>query len=149
MRIDSVSAHAMTMPSALRSRSVGAPNSAATNADEAATLTHDSNTRAPRGSSNVEDARGPKKSPHAEGMHGHGPRGRGVLRLLEAGHFKGVADVRLRINFHDELEARAAERGREALGGATDALIDSVAGGVSSLVEAQSAQQQGTDDTQQ
>lgn len=33
--------------------------------------------------------------------------GRDVLRLLEAGHFKGVADVRLRINFFDELSSRA------------------------------------------
>lgn len=32
---------------------------------------------------------------------------KGVLRLLEAGHFKGVADVRLRINFFDELSAGA------------------------------------------
>lgn len=31
----------------------------------------------------------------------------GVIRNLEAGHFKGVADVRLRINFFDELSARA------------------------------------------
>lgn len=31
-----------------------------------------------------------------------GPKG--VLRLLAAGHFKGVADVRLRINFHEELQ---------------------------------------------
>ncbi len=30
---------------------------------------------------------------------------RGVLRLMLEGHFKGVADVRLRINFHDELTA--------------------------------------------
>lgn len=30
---------------------------------------------------------------------------RGVIRLLQEGHFKGVADVRLRINFHDELQA--------------------------------------------
>ena len=30
---------------------------------------------------------------------------RGVIRLLQAGHFKGVADVRLRINFHEELQA--------------------------------------------
>ena len=30
---------------------------------------------------------------------------KGVLRLLQEGHFKGVADVRLRINFHDELAA--------------------------------------------
>lgn len=28
---------------------------------------------------------------------------KGVVRLLQEGHFKGVADVRLRINFHDEL----------------------------------------------
>jgi hypothetical protein len=34
-------------------------------------------------------------------------RAKGVLRLLEAGHFKGVADVRLRINFFEELSARA------------------------------------------
>lgn len=32
---------------------------------------------------------------------------RGVIRLLEARHFKGVADLRLRINFFDELSARA------------------------------------------
>lgn len=30
---------------------------------------------------------------------------KGVLRLLEQGHFKGVADVRLRINFHDQIQA--------------------------------------------
>lgn len=34
---------------------------------------------------------------------------KGVIRLLEAGHFKGVADVRLRINFFDELSARATQ----------------------------------------
>ncbi|MHC4620621.1 MAG: hypothetical protein ACYTEQ_22975 [Planctomycetota bacterium] len=27
---------------------------------------------------------------------------RGVIRLLMDGHFKGVSDVRLRINFYDE-----------------------------------------------
>ncbi len=30
---------------------------------------------------------------------------KGVVRLLQEGHFKGVADVRLRINFHEELTA--------------------------------------------
>lgn len=33
----------------------------------------------------------------------------GVLRLLQEGHFKGVADVRLRINFFDELQAIEAQ----------------------------------------
>ena len=32
-------------------------------------------------------------------------RAKGVLRLLQEGHFRGVADVRLRINFHEELTA--------------------------------------------
>ncbi len=39
----------------------------------------------------------------------------GVIRLLEAGHFKGVADVRLRINFHDQLEQRAADKAADTL----------------------------------
>lgn len=30
---------------------------------------------------------------------------RGVIRLLQEGHFNGVADIRLRINFMDELDA--------------------------------------------
>jgi len=37
-------------------------------------------------------------------------RGKGVLRLLQAGHFKGVADVRLRINFHEEIAALEVEK---------------------------------------
>lgn len=28
---------------------------------------------------------------------------KGVVRLLHEGHFKGVADIRLRINFHEQL----------------------------------------------
>jgi len=40
-----------------------------------------------------------------------GEEEKGVIRLLLEGHFKGVSDVRLRINFNDELEAiEAAER---------------------------------------
>ena len=31
----------------------------------------------------------------------------GVVRLLEAGHFKGVADARLRLNFFDQLDHEA------------------------------------------
>ena len=34
---------------------------------------------------------------------------KGVLRLLEAGHFRGVADVRLRINFQQELSAQQGQ----------------------------------------
>ena len=42
-----------------------------------------------------------------EAPKNEGGRAAGVLRNLEAGHFKGVADVRLRINFFDQLSARA------------------------------------------
>lgn len=49
----------------------------------------------------------PADVPISEGPSGDEGKVPGVIRLLEAGHFKGVADVRLRINFFDELSARA------------------------------------------
>ncbi len=51
-----------------------------------------------------------------------GDKTRGVVRLLEAGHFKGVAAVRLSINFHDELSARRTARAAVELGSAIDDL---------------------------
>ncbi len=42
-------------------------------------------------------------------------RAAGVLRLLSEGHFKGVADLRLRINFFDEISRISADKGYEAL----------------------------------
>ena len=45
-----------------------------------------------------------------------GGRGDGVLRKLLDGQFNGVADVRLRINFHDELAAAAAAAVESAAG---------------------------------
>ncbi len=42
---------------------------------------------------------------------------RGVIRLLQAGHFKGVADVRLRINFHEEIQALEGQNLRTAAAG--------------------------------
>ena len=41
----------------------------------------------------------------AQEQPGNGEDAEGVIRLLQEGHFKGVADVRLRINFLDELAA--------------------------------------------
>ncbi len=49
----------------------------------------------------------------------------GVIRLLEAGHFKGVADVRL--NFHDQLEQRAADKAADTLGTGADELVKTTA----------------------
>jgi hypothetical protein len=65
-----------------------------------------------------------KKGKHA-GKAGK-PKVPGVIRLLEAGHFKGVADVRLRINFHEQLSARAAERAGAELNAGIDGLVQIV-----------------------
>lgn len=51
----------------------------------------------------------------------------GVIRLLEAGHFKGVADVRLRINFHDQLEQRAEDKAANTLRTGADELVKTTA----------------------
>ncbi len=52
---------------------------------------------------------------------GEGDGARGVIRLLQEGHFKGVADVRLRINFFEELQAAGtANAGRTLENGVQD-----------------------------
>lgn len=65
-----------------------------------------------------------KAKPSAVGAAGaddEGGAARGVIRLLQEGHFKGVADVRLRINFFDELQAAgAANAGRSLESGVQD-----------------------------
>ena len=60
---------------------------------------------------------------------------RGVIRLLEAGHFRGVADVRLRINFFDELQARAATAAAPVVAQQSGQLVQTVNGAVDGLLE--------------
>jgi hypothetical protein len=50
----------------------------------------------------------------------------GVLRLLQEGHFKGTADVRLRINFADKIAAMEAEKLQEVAEEKVDGILDSV-----------------------
>lgn len=71
-------------------------------------------------------------SPAQEAERVHG-RANGVLRLLEAGHFRGVADVRLRTNFFDELSAREQERTGPVLREQSDRLSATVNGAVEEL----------------
>ncbi|GAB6111908.1 hypothetical protein [Desulfomicrobium salsuginis] len=65
---------------------------------------------------------------------------RGVIRLLQEEHFKGVADVRLRINFFDELQAAGtANAGRELESGVQDVIAklgDTSEGPLATLLEA-------------
>ncbi|HIJ73677.1 MAG TPA: hypothetical protein HPP83_06190 [Candidatus Hydrogenedentes bacterium] len=51
---------------------------------------------------------------------------KGVVRLLQEGHFKGVADVRLRINFYDELAAIEHANMAEVVEDKVPALLDGV-----------------------
>lgn len=52
---------------------------------------------------------------------------KGVLRLLQEGHFHGVADVRLRINFHDELQQAASQNAATAFASSAQGLLDELA----------------------
>jgi hypothetical protein len=56
---------------------------------------------------------------------------RGVIRLLQEGHFKGVSDVRLRINFHDELAGIESAEMQVV----TEDNIDNVLESVASIVD--------------
>lgn len=60
---------------------------------------------------------------------------KGVLRLLQEGHFRGVADVRLRINFHDELSALETEKLQAAAEENISGVLESVGTVVNSFLE--------------
>jgi len=60
---------------------------------------------------------------------------KGVIRNLQAGHFKGVADVRLRINFHDEIAAmEQAQRDSVTQAGVSE-ITNSVNSEIESLIQ--------------
>lgn len=55
---------------------------------------------------------------------------KGVIRLLQEGHFRGVADVRLRINFSAELQQITAQKAQTAFEGGLSVLIGELRGKV-------------------
>jgi hypothetical protein len=62
--------------------------------------------------------------PDTEANTGDAPRG--VIRNILEGHYKGVAAVRLRINFYDELSAIEEQAQSTALTGNADAFKDTL-----------------------
>jgi len=60
---------------------------------------------------------------------------KGVIRLLQQGHFKGVADIRLRINFHDKLAAVETAQLRTVADEKVANLAESVVPYIRDLVE--------------
>ncbi|NVM56846.1 MAG: hypothetical protein HWN51_01815 [Desulfobacterales bacterium] len=61
--------------------------------------------------------------------------GKGVLRLLQEGHFKGVSDVRLRINFFEELAAIEAGKLQAVAEEKVNAVLESIGGIVDTFLE--------------
>lgn len=57
----------------------------------------------------------------------------GVLRLLMDGHFKGVADVRLRINFHEEIQALEGAHLTEAAASGFSSFNQTIEGQIAAL----------------
>lgn len=76
------------------------------------------------------------KATETEKAQGREQRARGVLGLLQEGHFKGVADVRLRINFAEELSsihhAGAAQAVEAGLPAVDDVVDEAIAGLIAS-----------------
>lgn len=72
----------------------------------------------------------PEVAPVAEGK-----AAKGVLRLIQEGHFHGVADVRLRINFAEELQGIAAGNVSGALKEGLTALQSELNSAIDAFVE--------------
>jgi hypothetical protein len=64
-----------------------------------------------------------------------GDDAKGVLRLLQQGHFKGVADVRLRINFHEQIMALEAEQAAKLTEQKSTELMNSINGEIQAFLE--------------
>jgi hypothetical protein len=60
--------------------------------------------------------------------------GAGVLRLLQEGHFKGVADVRLRINFHVQLVAMQNDAIKDVAAEKLPVFAESIGGQVEAML---------------
>lgn len=87
----------------------------------------------------------PKTDAVSAGEEDDGDEGRGVLRNLLAGHFKGVADVRLRINFFDELSAAADESAAATASEEVDGLINTVNSQIDKLLSGLEIEQDASD----
>lgn len=61
--------------------------------------------------------------------------GKGVLRLLQEGHFKGVADIRLRINFHEQISAMEQEAIEQVAVSGVGELLQTLNGEIGSFLE--------------
>jgi hypothetical protein len=75
-----------------------------------------------------QDPAGEPQVVNIEAAEDDGEEGQGVIELLQEGHFKGVSDVRLRINFFDELAAIEAGELKTAAEGSINGVLGAVGG---------------------
>jgi hypothetical protein len=74
------------------------------------------------------------ESAEPTGEESNGEQEKGVIRLLQEGHFKGVSDVRLRINFFDELAGIETAQKQVATEENVNGILESVGGVVESFL---------------
>jgi hypothetical protein len=67
---------------------------------------------------------------------------KGVVRLLQAGHFKGVSDVRLRINFFEDIKALENQQISEAAREGVSGLMESINTAVESFLQSEELDEQ-------
>ena len=82
-----------------------------------------------------EQQQGSGETAEVDGEQSVETEAQGVLRLLQEGHFKGVADVRLRINFYDELAGIQASAVDATAGEKINGIMGGIGGAVNSFVE--------------
>jgi len=70
---------------------------------------------------------------------------KGVIRLLQQGHFKGTSDVRLRINFYEEIAAIEAAKLQEVAEEKVDSILDSINTILATLVPEEESPPSNTD----
>lgn len=93
-------------------------------------------TKAPPGQAEQSPTPDAPAAQTAAGTAEDGQKAKGVIRNLMAGHYKGVAGVRLRINFNEELSAISEGQAGQALAEGMPALLEAVAGEVDALLAA-------------
>lgn len=74
------------------------------------------------------------ESSEPTGEESNGEQEKGVIGLLQEGHFKGVSDVRLRINFFDELAGIETAQKQAAAEENVNGILESVGGVVESFL---------------
>jgi hypothetical protein len=99
---------------------------------ETVTRLHEKSRGSARQAAAVPQAGDSISSSGGTGDHEQSP---GVIRLIQEGHFRGVADVRLRINFADTLQGIEAARTGDALDAGLRELQGALNGAVDEFVE--------------